>query len=83
MKQSIIVCLALLFIPLQNLYSQTPDIIGTSAPNFEVKDMDENLISLEENKGKVVVLNMRPKKNNRILLYFWASDKTIIFRQQT
>ena len=57
MKQSIIVCLALLFISLQNLYSQTPDIIGTSAPNFEVKDMDGNLISLEESKGKVVVLN--------------------------
>ena len=34
-----------------------PDIIGTSAPDFEVTDMNGNLISLKESVGKVMVLS--------------------------
>jgi cytochrome oxidase Cu insertion factor (SCO1/SenC/PrrC family) len=61
MKQALIFCITLLFISFQDLYSQTPgdisDIIGTSAPDFEVTDMNGNLISSKESAGKVLVLS--------------------------
>lgn len=36
---------------------KTADIIGTNAPQFEVTDMNGNLISLKESAGKVLVLS--------------------------
>ncbi len=37
--------------------------IGTKAPDFTLPDMDENLVSLKDLKGKKVILWFFPKAN--------------------